>query len=64
MLLIWFLVLFIAFVLALFFIPRKEPYVPTPQEIHRAIKIRHAMEIVEEKDTKRFYEDIRSLYPL
>jgi hypothetical protein len=64
MLLVWFLVLFIGFVLVLFFIPRKEPYVPTPQEIHRAIKIRHAMEIVEEKDTKRFYEDIRSLYPL
>jgi hypothetical protein len=64
MLLVWFLVLFIGFVLALFFIPRKEPYDPTPQEIHRAIKIRHAMEIVEEKDTKRFYEDIRSLYPL
>jgi cytochrome b subunit of formate dehydrogenase len=63
MLLVWFLVLFIGFVLTLFFIPRKE-YVPTPQEIHRAIKIRHAMEIVEEKDTKRFYEDIRSLYPL
>jgi hypothetical protein len=64
MLLVWFLVLFIGFVLTLFFIPRKEPYVPTPQEIHRAIKIRHAMEIVEEKDTKRFYDDIRSLYPL
>jgi hypothetical protein len=64
MLLVWFLVLFIAMALTLFFIPRKEPYVPTPQEIHRAIKIRHAMEIVEEKDTKRFYEDIRSLYPL
>jgi hypothetical protein len=64
MLLVWFLVLFIALALTLFFIPRKEPYVPTPQEIHRAIKIRHAMEIVEEKDTKRFYEDIRSLYPL
>ena len=61
---VWFLVLFIALMLTLFFIPRKEPYVPTPQEIHRAIKIKHAMEIVEEKDTKRFYEDIRSLYPL
>ena len=64
MLLVWFLVLFIAFVLALFFIPRKEIHVPTPQEIHKAIKIKHAMEIVEEKDTKRYYEDIRSLYPL
>jgi hypothetical protein len=64
MLLVWFLVLFIALALALFFIPRKEPYVPTPQEIHRAIKIKHAMEIVEEKDTKRFYEDIRRLYPI
>ena len=64
MLLVWFLVLFIALTLTLFFIPRKEPYVPTPQEIHRALKIKHAMEIVEEKDTKRFYEDIRSLYPL
>lgn len=58
------LVLFIGFVLTLFFIPRKEPYVPTPKEIHKAIKIKHAMEIVDEKDTKRFYEDIRSLYPL
>ena len=64
MLLVWLLVLFIAFVLALFFIPRKEPHVPTPEEIHKVIKIKHAMEIVEEKDTKRFYEDIRSLYPL
>ena len=64
MLLVWFLVLFIGFVLTLFFIPRKEPYVPTPEELHRAIKIKHAMEIVEEKDTKRFYEDIRSLYSL
>ena len=64
MLLVWFLVLFIALTLTLFFIPRKEPYVPTPQEIHRAIKIKHAMEIVEEKDTKRFDDDIRSLYPL
>lgn len=64
MLLVWFLVLFIALSLTLFFIPRKEPYAPTPQEIHKAIKIRHAMEIVEEKDTKRFYEDIRNLYPL
>ena len=64
MLLVWFLVLFIAFVLALFFIPRKEPYVPSPEELHKAIKIKHAMEIVEEKDTKRYYEDIRSLYPL
>ena len=64
MLLVWILVLFIALMLTLFFIPRKEPYAPTPQEIHRAIKIKHAMEIVEEKDTKRFYEDIRSLYPL
>lgn len=64
MLLVWILVLFIAFVFALFLIPRKEPYVPTPQEIHRAIKIKHAMEIVEEKDAKRFYEDIRKLYPL
>lgn len=64
MLLVWFLALFIALALALFFIPRKEPYVPTPKEIHRAIKIKHAMEIVEEKDTKRFYEDIRRLYPV
>jgi hypothetical protein len=64
MLLVWFLVLFIGFVLTLFFIPRKEPYVPTPEELHKAIKIKHAMEIVEEKDTKRFYEDIRGLYPL
>ena len=44
MLLVWFLALFIALALALFFIPRKEPYVPTPKEIHRAIKIKHAME--------------------
>lgn len=64
MLLVWFLVSFIALALTLFFIPRKEEYVPTPEEIHKAIKIKHAMEIVEEKDTKRFYEDIRSLYPL
>jgi hypothetical protein len=62
--LVWILAIFIGFVLTLFFIPRKQPYVPSPQEIHRSIKIKHAMEIVEEKDTKRFYEDIRSLYPL
>jgi len=37
---------------------------PTPEEIHKAYQLKRAMNIVEEKDTKRFYEDIRNLYPL
>lgn len=60
----WFLASFILLCLALFFLPRKKNIPPTPEEIHRAYQLERAMNLVEEKDMRRFYEDIRNLYPL
>jgi hypothetical protein len=61
---VWLLTSFILLCLALFFLPRKKNILPTPEEMHRAYQLERAMSIVDEKDTKRFYEDIRGLYDL
>jgi hypothetical protein len=52
--------LFAAFVLT----PRKKPYVPTQAEVAIARQHEYDLFLKEEKDTKRFFEDIRGLYPL
>jgi hypothetical protein len=60
----WFIAVIAAFALALVFIPRKKPYEPTPEEVVEMKKLKYELFLKEEKDTKRFYEDIRGLYPL
>lgn len=60
----WLLASFILLCLALFFLPRKNDISPTPEEIHKSYQLKRAMNLVEEKDMRRFYEDIRGLYPL
>ena len=45
-------------------VPRKKDIPPTPEEIEQQKIIQHQLFLKEEKCTKRFYEDIRSLYPL
>lgn len=61
---VWFVVAIALIVAAFVLAPRKQPYVPTAEEI--AMERRHAYQLFlkDEKDTKRFYEDIRNLYPL
>jgi hypothetical protein len=49
-----------AFVLA----PRKQPYVPTQAEVAIARQHEYHAFLKDEKDTRRFYEDLRGLYPL
>lgn len=56
----------IALALALFFIPRRDDIVIplNPLQIRRRHLMKRALELVEEKDTKKYFEDIRGLYPL
>lgn len=64
MILIW-VVLTAALVFAAFvLVPRKKDIHIPPAEIERRKVIKHELFLKEEKDTKRFYEDIRRLYPL
>lgn len=64
MILIW-IVLTAALIFAAFtLVPRKKDIPIPPEEIERRKIIQHQLFLKEEKDTKRFYEDIRSLYPL
>jgi hypothetical protein len=64
MILIW-VVLTAALVFAAFvLVPRKKDIPIPPAEIERRKIIKHELFLKEEKDTKRFYEDIRRLYPL
>ncbi|APC25724.1 hypothetical protein BST79_gp211 [Only Syngen Nebraska virus 5] len=62
MMLLWFLCIFIASVLALIFIPRKPEDVPTPHQIIQKKKQLYKLFLKEEKDTKRFFEDYRGLF--
>jgi hypothetical protein len=64
MMIIW-IVLAAALLFAAFtVVPRKKDIPPTPEEIEKQKIIQHQLFLKEEKCTKRFYEDIRKLYPL
>jgi hypothetical protein len=61
---IWIIIALVLLAAAFIGVPRKQPYVPTEEEV--AVEKQHLYQLflTEEKDTKRFYEDIRALYPL
>ena len=64
MMIIW-LVLAAALIFAAFtVVPRKKDIPVPPEEIEQQKIIQHQLFLKEEKCMKRFYEDIRSLYPL
>ena len=62
--LVWCIVSMFLLAAAIMLAPRKGPYVPTPEEALEIKKKEYKLYLKGEKDTKRFYEDIRGLYPL
>lgn len=65
MLLLWFLLACVLLVMAYMSVPRKrQVQEPTPEERLLEKQRRYELFLKEEKDTKRYWEDIRSLYPL
>jgi hypothetical protein len=61
---VWFVIALILLLAAFVLAPRKQPYVPTEEEVAIEKHQKHLLFIKDEKDTRRFYEDIRALYPL
>jgi hypothetical protein len=64
MMLLWILLTFALIVAALFLAPRKKDIPIPPEELERRKIIQHQLFLKEEKDTRRYFEDIRSLYPV
>jgi hypothetical protein len=65
MMIIWFLAAIALLVAGYYSMPRKrDVHEPTPEELLLEKQRRYELFLKEEKDTKRFFEDIRSLYPL
>ena len=61
---VWCIFAFILLAMAFIFAPRKQSSIPTAQEIALQKHHKYQLFLKDEKDTKRFYEDIRALYPL
>ena len=64
MIIIWIVLTAALIVAALVLVPRKKDIPVPPEEIEQQKIIQHQLFLKEEKCMKRFYEDIRSLYPL
>jgi len=64
MMILWLVVAVAMVVAALIVVPRKKDIPVSQEEIQQEKQIRHELFLKEEKDTRRFYEDIRRLYPV
>jgi len=64
MMILWLVVAVAMVVAALTVVPRKKDIPVSQEEIQQEKQIRHELFLKEEKDTRRFYEDIRRLYPV
>jgi hypothetical protein len=64
MMLIWVLLTAALVIAALVVAPRKKDIPLTQEEIEEQKMIQHQLFLKEEKSTRRFFEDIRSLYPV
>lgn len=65
MLIIWLIITMILLAAAYLLIPKKSKIAKVELQDEPLIRRRQFQNLlVEEKDTKRFYEDIRKLYPL
>jgi transcription initiation factor TFIIIB Brf1 subunit/transcription initiation factor TFIIB len=64
MMILWLVVAVAMVAAALIVVPRKKDIPVSQEEIQQEKQIRHELFLKEEKDTRRFYEDIRRLYPV
>ena len=62
--LLWIVLTAALIIAALTLAPRKKDIPVPPEEIERQKQVRHELFLKEEKSTRRFFEDIRSLYPV
>lgn len=60
----WLLCILFVFILVVAFIPRKKEEPMTHEDLSEHKRNMYQLFLKEEKDTKRFFNDIRSLYPL
>lgn len=64
MMIIWILITVALVVAALTLAPRKKDIPIPPEEIEERKMVQQQLFLKEEKSTRRFFEDIRNLYPV